>query len=227
MRILAIGAHPDDVELGCGATLARFVSDGASALLLVLTDGTLGPTGYDSRRVEQEAAAQTLGVELHWSGHPDGHLTLGPTLVRELGQVISWFAPDLIFTHSESDSHQDHVVAAKATLAAARNQPQILHYEAPSTLSFTPTVFCDVDGYVEPKLAALRCHLSQVVGASRVDLEAVEAQARFRGHQARVRFAEAFETTRCLLGPVASAREVIDLRNHSNAVSTDGEIGTT
>lgn len=225
MRILAIGAHPDDVELGCGATLAKFVAEGASVLLHVLTDGELGPSGYDSRRVEQESAAATLGVALHWSGHPDGRLSLGPDLVREIGQVISWFAPDLIFTHNESDSHQDHVVSARATLAAARNQPQILHYESPSTLSFSPTVFCDVDGFVEAKLNALRCHLSQVVGASRVDVEAVEAQARFRGHQARVRYSEAFETTRCLIGPVASARDVIDLRNHSNVVVTDGEIG--
>jgi LmbE family N-acetylglucosaminyl deacetylase len=214
MRILAIGAHPDDVELGCGATLAKLAGRGAVAHVLVMTDGSLGPSGYDSRHEEQAAAAALLGASLIWGGHRDGELALGPKLISWLGDVIEDTKPDLVFTHTLSDSHQDHVVTAQATLAAARHLPQILHFETPSTLAFQPTVFCDVDGAVEHKLNALRCHLSQVVSSKRVDIEAVEAQLRFRGFQSRGRFAEGFESSRCLLVP----RDVVDISEARSAV---------
>lgn len=224
-RVLAIGAHPDDIELGCGATLARAVAAGGSVTMVVLTDGRLGPTALGSRRSEQEQAAALLGAELRWADLPDGELRHGPELVARLGRDIADVQPDLILTHAVSDSHQDHVAAAQATVAAARTHPHLLHYESPTTLAFQPTVFTDTTGFGEVKADLLRCHLSQVVGAARVDLEAVEAQLRFRGFQGRVREAEAFEPTRSLLriGPTrpasaGSAAPALDLRLDPSAL---------
>lgn len=206
MRVLAIGAHPDDVELGCGATLARASAEGAAVTMLVLTDGGLGPTGHDPRHLEQAQAAALLGAELRWGGFADGRLRHGTELVDVISRVLDEAQPDLVLTHAAQDSHQDHVATAAATVAAARRHAQVLHYESPSTLAFLPTVFADVAGHVEAKLGALRCHLSQVVGSVRVDLEAIEAQLRFRGHQGRLREAEAFEVTRTLLHLIPAPR---------------------
>lgn len=209
MTVLAVGAHPDDIELGCGASLRRYVEAGTRVVMLVLTDGSRGTSGFPSRRQEQEDAAAVIGAELRWAGLPDGELELGPALIDRIGAVASDSGAELVLTHALDDSHQDHVVTARATLAAARHLPGILHYETPSTLDFTPRVFSDVEGLVELKLEALRCHLSQVVGATRVDVDALRAQLRFRGFQGRVRDAEAFEAARTLLvaPPVGMAPE--------------------
>lgn len=201
MTVLAVGAHPDDIELGCGAALRRYVEEGTRVVMLVLTDGGRGTSGFPSRRKEQEDAAAVIGAELRWAGLPDGELELGPALIDHIGAVASDVGAQLVLTHAPDDSHQDHIVTARATLAAARHLPGILYFETPSTLDFAPRVFCDVEGYVEHKLDALRCHLSQVVGATRVDVDALRAQMRFRGFQGRVRDAEAFEVARTLLVP--------------------------
>jgi LmbE family N-acetylglucosaminyl deacetylase len=111
---------------------------------------------------------------------------------------------DIVYTHSSGDSHQDHRATAAASLSACRRAQRILCYETPTSLNFAPTVFVDAEGLVEGKLQLLRAHLSQVLKNGLVDLEAVEAQARYRGFQARLRHAEAFEASR-LVWDVASA----------------------
>jgi LmbE family N-acetylglucosaminyl deacetylase len=220
VKLLAVGAHPDDIELGCGATLARFGAAGAQIAAVVMTDGSLGPSGYDSRRQEAEAAAGLLGARLHWGGWVDGMLPVVPESISWLEDIVKSFKPDLVFTHTLNDSHQDHIATARIVLAAARGLHQVLHFETPSTLEFSPTVFCDVSHSIDAKLDALRCHLSQVVGAPRVDLEAVEAQLRFRGFQGRLRYAEAFEPSRCLLGDaLAVEQNLIDLSDSASADS--------
>ena len=88
-------------------------------------------------------------------------------------------------------------IAPRASrLAAARRVSTVLYYETPSTQHFQPTLFVDVEEALATKVELLRTHLSQVLRDGPVDLEAVVAQARFRGSQSRVRHAEAFETAR-------------------------------
>ncbi|MGA5702519.1 PIG-L deacetylase family protein [Peterkaempfera bronchialis] len=205
MRILAIGAHPDDIELGCGATLLRARRAGASVTLLVLTDGRLGPGDAELRAHEQRQAADFLGAELVGGGFRDGELDHRPALVNRIEEVLDAVRPDLVFTHAPADSHQDHRAAATATVAAARTLATVLHYETPSTLDFQPVVFGDITGLVPEKLRLLRHHLSQVIGGRRIDLAALSAQARFRGFQGRVTEAEGFTATRALLGLAAPA----------------------
>ncbi|GAA1970038.1 PIG-L deacetylase family protein [Catenulispora subtropica] len=196
MRVLAVGAHPDDVELGCGATLLAHRARGDRVGLLVLTGGEHGPQGRSSRTSEQEIAASLLGADLLWGGFEDGAVPEGRAAVAVVEEAIRATGADVVYTHSPRDSHQDHRSAAAATLAAGRHVRRILLYETPSSLGFAPTVFVDAAEHLPGKLKALRAHVSQVLRNELVDLDAVEAQARYRGFQARLLHAEGFETER-------------------------------
>jgi LmbE family N-acetylglucosaminyl deacetylase len=196
VRVLAVGAHPDDVELGCGGTLARHARRGDDITILVMTEGGLGTIEGMSRRGEQLEAAGHLGARVRWAGYEDGAVPDGPAAVRVIDEAIAASGADVLYTHAVEDTHQDHRATATASLAAGRRLTTILQYETPSTRHFDPTLYVDVHETIEEKLAILRAHMSQVLRAGPVDLEAVEAQARFRGSQGRTRFAEAFVPVR-------------------------------
>ena len=196
--VLAIGAHPDDVELGCGATLLAHAAAGDTVTVLVLTGGEAGP-GTANRYAEQRAAAETLGVSLRWGGLIDCTLTPDAATVRLVEQVLEETSADLVYVHAPDDSHQDHRAAAAAARSAARRLPRVLHYQSPSTLTFNPTVFVDVTAYLSGKVAALKEHASQVELSAMVEPDAVVASARYWGSQARIGYAEAFVPTRMVL----------------------------
>jgi LmbE family N-acetylglucosaminyl deacetylase len=196
MNVLAIGAHPDDVELGCGATLAAHRARGDSIALLVMTPGEHGPQAAISRVSEQEEAAKILGARLYWGPFQDGAVPEGREAVDLIQSVIEEVGADVIYTHASHDSHQDHRATAASSLAAARRATRLITYEAPTSLGFVPSLFVDVEGFVERKLAAIRAHESQVEKNRLVDLEAVAAQARWRGFQARLHYAEGFVAER-------------------------------
>ena len=195
LNVLAIGAHPDDIELGCGAALLAHRRAGHAVTMLVMTAG-LGQAERRARPEEQEEAAALLRAGLVWGGFEDGRVPPGGPAVRVIEDTIMQTGAEVVYTHAAADSHQDHRAVAAATAAAARRTQRVLCYESPTSLGFSPTHFVDVGGLVEAKLGLIRAHLSQVMKNGLVDLEAVEAQARFRGFQARVRHAEAFEATR-------------------------------
>jgi len=196
MNVLAIGAHPDDIELGCGATLAAHAARGDSISLLVMTTGEHGPQAAISRVSEQEKAARILGARLYWGPFHDGAVPEGREAVELIESVIEEAGADVIYTHASHDSHQDHRATAVSSLAAARRATRLVTYEAPTSLGFVPTLFVDVEGFVEKKIEAIRAHESQVEKNRLVDLEAVEAQARWRGFQARMHHAEGFVAER-------------------------------
>jgi LmbE family N-acetylglucosaminyl deacetylase len=196
VNVLAVGAHPDDVELGCGATLLRHVARGDEVTIVVMTAGQRGRVEGMSRRHEQEEAASQLGVRLVWGGFQDGSVPDGPEAISVIDQVVADTHADVLYTHAARDTHQDHRATATASLAAGRRLSSVLQFETPSSQGFEPTVYVDVADTLEEKLNALRSHLSQVLREGPVDLEAIEAQARFRGYQGRIRYAEAFEATR-------------------------------
>jgi LmbE family N-acetylglucosaminyl deacetylase len=198
MNVLGIGAHPDDVELGCGATLAAHAARGDNVALLVMTTGEQGPQAAKSRIREQEEAAKLLGVTLYWGHFRDGAVPAGRETVQRIDAVLSEVAADIVYTHSADDTHQDHRVIAAASLAASRRTARVLMYEAPTSRDFVPSLFVDVGDFVRTKLAAVRAHQSQVLKNKLVDLEAIEAQARWRGFQARLPhgYAEGFSVER-------------------------------
>ena len=222
LNVLAIGAHPDDIELGCGAALLAHRRAGHAVTMLVMTAG-LGPAEQRARPEEQEEAAALLQAGLVWGGFEDGRVPPDGPTIQVIEDTITRTGAEVIYTHAAGDSHQDHRAVATATAAAARWAQRVLCFESPTTLGFSPTHFVDVDGLVEAKLGLIRAHLSQVMKNGLVDLEAVEAQARFRGFQARVRHAEAFEATRFVwdIPQLAHAADQVRAMNRESALNTE------
>ncbi len=202
MNILAIGAHPDDIEFGCGGTLIKYALKGHDVYLLVLTEGGRGGDSAERRR-EQEAAVKVLGAQqLFWGGYQDTEVSLDRDLIQKVEEILHRIRPDLILVHSADDTHQDHRHLSTSVVTASRYTRNVLFYEGPTTANFTPSVFVDIDAVLERKLTALNAHASQVVktgveGLSVLDL--ARAAAHFRGIQGRVRSAEGFVPLRLFI----------------------------
>lgn len=188
LSVLAVGAHPDDIELGCGGTLVAHSRRGDSVALLILTDGNGRPQSAPGARVaEAEAAAAMLGASrVFWGNLDDRAVPEGRETVEAIDAVIEEVQPDIVYTLWGVDTHQDHRVTHEATLAAARRVSRILLYESPTSLNFQPTLFVDVSEVLDRKLEALAAHASQVEANQLVDPEALAAEARFRGFEARL-----------------------------------------
>lgn len=199
-RILAIGAHPDDLELACGGVLARLRDQGHLLHGLILSQGEQGGQGQ-VRQTEARNGARILGLDIITTlDFPD---TRFPEMELEIMQAIeseiTRFRPDVILTHSAHDLHQDHQTVHIATLRAARNVPTVLAYESPSaTADFQPVLFVDVGEYLDVKMESIREHHDQA-GKSYTAPHRVRGVAAFRGGQAKVRYAEGFEVVRALM----------------------------
>lgn len=202
INILAIGAHPDDIEFGCGGSLIKYARKGHRLFLLIMTGGGLGAPA-DTRRSEQEASRRILGVqEIFWGGYADTNLAVDVELIKKIENVIAAVKPEFIFCNFPDDTHQDHRHLAQAIMSATRYIRNVLFYEGPTTQNFNPQVYVDIGDTLEQKLEALRAHRSQVMRTNIKDLSIVEmAQscANFRGVQGRVKFAEAFHSLRLFI----------------------------
>ena len=203
MKILAIGAHPDDIEVGCSGTLAKYVQAGHDIYLLVMTDGHMGGNRA-IRKKEQVTSAKILKPrQLLWGGCEDTSLSLSMNkMIQDIEAVVKKVDPDFIFVQYEDDTHQDHRSLAKATISATRYIPNVLFYEGPTTQNFSPTVFVDIKETIDTKFATLLAHQSQVQktnieGLSITDI--VRSTAVFRGIQGRVQFAEGFVPLRLFI----------------------------
>ncbi|GIF14237.1 PIG-L deacetylase family protein [Actinoplanes teichomyceticus] len=194
--VLAIGAHPDDIELGCGGTLAAHRAAGDAVTMLVVTGGQNGPGPVGERRAEAETAARSLDCLLLWGRLQDCAVQADAATIAVIEDAIRQTEADVVYVHAPDDSHQDHRAVAAATVSAARHNRRVLHYRSPSTTRFEPSVYVDISAHLDRKLAALACHRSQVASSAMVDPEVVAASARHFGAQARVRFAEAFVPSR-------------------------------
>jgi LmbE family N-acetylglucosaminyl deacetylase len=213
MKILAVGAHPDDIELGCGATLALFKRKGHEIYLLVLTRGEASGDP-NVREKECEQSAKTLCADKLFFGNlKDTRIADGIETIMEIERVIKQIKPDILFAHSYRDGHQDHRNSGMATLAAARHAKKVLLYESPAALrEFLPQLFVDVTSTFDIKLKALEAFGSQIskvyFRGNNIDYKrakfphvsnAAEGLARYRGFQAGVSLAEAFEVGKFLL----------------------------
>ena len=183
--ILAIGAHPDDVELGCGGSLAKLARCGAHVHAVIFSKGRRGALGDADRDQESRAALQTVGVrEITIYDFADTQLS------RHLNEMIGLLeghvaaiAPSRVYTMFQHDRHQDHRTVYEASVISCRSVPQLLGYETPSSYpNFMPTIFEEIADELETKLKALRCHTSQ---ASRLYMqeEKIRSAAHFRGAQ--------------------------------------------
>jgi LmbE family N-acetylglucosaminyl deacetylase len=209
---LAIGAHPDDVEFGCGATLAKWAAAGCVVHHLVCTDGSKGTWNPDQdlielvaqRHDEQRAAAKALGAtgEVVFLDWPDGELESG---LRQRWQVAYWIRrlrPEVVLGHDPWKRyrlHPDHRHAgflAVDGVVAARDphffpEQEIAHHRPAALLLFE----ADVPDHVEladdeaaaRKLAALEAHRSQLLSTMGVDLDSDEGETQLSDFRSRVR----------------------------------------
>ncbi|MCW4048011.1 MAG: PIG-L family deacetylase [Candidatus Bathyarchaeota archaeon] len=192
--ILAVGAHPDDIELGCGGTLYKATKRGTRVIAIFLTKGE--KSGKAETRVKESTdALHVLGVnEVYFEGFPDTEIPDSFRAVNYLEQFAVKYKPDVVFTHTVNDTHQDHRRVGWLSMSAFRNVPKILAYETPRVrpAHFLPSFFVDITGCVGKKSEALKCHVSQQEKRY-LAYESTVNLASFRGSQVGVREAEAFE----------------------------------
>lgn len=219
MRVLAIGAHPDDVDLLCGGTLARYAERGDSVTIAVATNGDVGSQVAGITREEvaairhNEAAnsAAVIGAELIWMGYSDEFLFDGRQARESFVDAIREARADVVFAHSETDYHPDHRVAGKLTrdsriLASVHlvestypstEIPTVFLMDTYKGRNFEPEMFVDISTVIDKKKAMLNAHTSQNQWMQHIFSTNMEdgmlVQSRFRGEQAGVAYAEGFQ----------------------------------
>ena len=202
MNVLAIGAHPDDIEYGCGGTLTLYAQRGHNVYLFVASDGSLGGDPA-VREGEQEDSKVVIGArQVFWGRYRDTEVPYNRELIVRLETVIRQVKPTMIFVNHPDDTHQDHRHLAQAAVSATRYVPNFLFFEVPSTQHFAPNCYTNIEKVLDRKLACLEAHHSQVTKTNIEDLTILELAvscANFRGIQARVKYAEAFHSVRLLL----------------------------
>jgi LmbE family N-acetylglucosaminyl deacetylase len=202
MKLLAIGAHPDDIEFGCAGTLAKYRNKGDEVYLVIVADGGMGGDPQ-VRQKEQEVSAEIMGAkDLFWGGYKDTFVIFDKPLIDLLEGFLRDLNPSLVLVNYPEDTHQDHVRLAKATISASRYTPKVIFYETPTSIGFNPLIFADIEETLKDKIKCLEAHTSQfyktnIPGSNIVDIAI--ATARFRGTQARVTFAEGFAPLRYFL----------------------------
>lgn len=201
MKILALGAHPDDIEYGCGGLLLMAVAAGHEVYLAVLTAGDLDPAL--DRRVEQENAAELLGAKkLFWGSFQDTGLTASRELIVAIEKILSEVKPDMVLVNHPADAHQDHQALSDCAVTACRYIPRVLFYQDYTSLDFLPDTFVDITAFLEKKKLLLACHRSQVEKEYPTGLdmlESVSGRAAYYGFMAKVKYAEGFKPLRNLM----------------------------
>ena len=212
--VLAVGAHPDDVDAFCGGTLALLVAQGVTVHVAVATGGEGGIPGAApadaraTRLAEGRRAAEILGASsFEWLGMHDQAAVASLEARSRLADHIRRVGANLLITHPAGDYHADHravhelVTAMRIGACAAnvgsepplRSAPDLVYMDAAQGLGFEPEVWIDVTQTIETKWEMLRAHASQeTLGGETALFPLIESLARFRGDQRGCRYAEAF-----------------------------------
>lgn len=196
-RILAIGAHPDDIELGCGGTLRKHVLNRDNVYYIIASLGE--KSGDKDKRLEETmTVAKLMGVKDVF------FLNLSDTMIMHDGVTVSLLdgymekiEPEIVYVHTPKDYHQDHANIAKSTLSASRKmRSSIFLYETPSTtIEFKPVAYNDISAVFEHKLKCIEHYVSQD-DKEYMEKEATIGLAKVRGRTTGVDYAEAFEVAR-------------------------------
>ena len=198
MRILVFGAHPDDIEIGMGGTIARYSKKKYDVLMVI----AVIPNKREVRWKEAEKAAKILGAKLIILDIEPNEMVFSRKLVRRFDKVIREHSPDIVYTHWNYDSHQDHVAVANAVIASTRkNNCSLYMYEQtiPGGIvpySFRAQLFVDISEVIDIKINSIMAHKSQVKINNEWWLHGVKGRAMYRGYQINVKYAEAFEVVK-------------------------------
>jgi LmbE family N-acetylglucosaminyl deacetylase len=217
MRVLAVGAHPDDIELLCGGTLAKYRSQGHEVFICHIANGDLGHTSIPRKKLakirarEAQEAGKVIGAKV--IGLDISDLEIFPELKvrRMLTDVVRRARPDVVITHSPDDYMPDHVLTSELVFGATFESsvpqvktkhkfhptiPVIYHMDTLAGVNFLPTEYVDISDVMQEKTRMLSCHRSQLTWMSDHDrisfVDFMEITAKFRGIQCGVKYAECF-----------------------------------
>jgi len=206
-NVLAIGAHFDDVEIGCAGTLAKHKAKGDKVIILVITHSKY--SNYDGNIIREKEkafsegsqAAEILDCELICFQWETKQVIFGYKLIEEINKIIDAYKIDIIYTHWDYDVHQDHLAIGKASLNAGRKVNNILMYQSNlymNTRMFRANFFVDISDYIDLKIAAINAHESEVkkFGPEWINFWINEAMN--NGKKLNVKYAEAFQLVKYL-----------------------------
>ena len=220
MNVVAVGCHPDDLEIGCGGTLAKLAEAGHRVAMVHVASGDKGHKVIPSERLreirakEAQAAGALIGADVIGIGIPDLAVKADhDELIRELAGVFRECRPDYIITHPPQDYMKDHMEVshavfdasfaatiphyqAKSSAAACSRIPPIYYMDTLAGIGFLPVEYVDISAHIETKIKMNACHESQIGWLLEHDgidfLEFVRTVSRFRGLQCGVGYAEGF-----------------------------------
>ena len=200
--VVAIGAHPDDLEIGLGGTLAKLQHEGVNVVMVVASI----PKDFDVRLAEAKRGAEILGCKLEMLV-PDGPKRLEELktfeLVGLLDGVIHEHQPAAVFTHSSADFHNDHLLIYNACLPTQRLAYfDLFSYHPtncrPVPIAFHPKAYVDITDTIDAKMHAITAHASQFGGRG-LDTEMYREFAHVQGRMIGVPYAEGLDVVRMLL----------------------------
>ena len=201
--IIAFGAHPDDLEIGMGGTIAKLSAMGYNVQPIIATlPNFIKSDTKEGRKSESILAAKVMGCKfpIFLDLSPE-QMVFGRKLVTLIDSLITEHKPDSVFTQWYGDSHQDHQILTSSVISACRNQNNLFMYETtiPGGItenSFRPQLFVDITETIDIKKNALECFQSQFIRCGEIWIPAVIGRCSYRGYQVDAKYAEAFEVVK-------------------------------
>ena len=209
--VLAIGAHPDDVEIGAGGTLLAHRTAGDTVAILTLSRGARGGDQAMRAREAQEAA-DVIGARLFLDDLEDTRIQEGDPTIGVIDAIITDLQPTVVYTHSVHDIHQDHRNVHRAVMVAARRVGRVYCFQSPSaTIDFRPTYFVAINEHLGRKLKAIETFGSQYTVRDYMEPDLIASTARYWSRYCAGNHAEPFETIRDRSGgpPVRSGDSLL------------------
>jgi len=207
MNILAIGAHFDDIELGCGGSLAKHVAKGDTVFAFVATQSGFANPNNEVIRTNEVALAEgkkameVLGAQLICGGHETLKVEFGEGLNAQIRGILEKHDIHLVYAHWVGDIHHDHQAVARAALHSCRHIPRMLMYRSNwyhSNLDFKGNFYVDVTGYLDKKVEAVRAHVSELERTGNRWIGFFNNEAENAGQRISVKHAEVFEVVKWL-----------------------------
>ena len=201
--IVAFGAHPDDIEIGMGATVPKLVGLGYDVNLVMATLPNFVVTDTkEDRRREATMSAKVMGCKApEFLDLAPDEIIVGRKFVTLIDKLIKKYEPEAVFTQWIGDSHQDHQALTRAVIAASRDVDNLFMYETtiPGGITenaFRPQLFVDVTQTLDIKRNALDCFDSQKIRCGPVWIDALVGRCSYRGYQMNTKYAEAYEVVK-------------------------------
>lgn len=220
MRVLAVGAHPDDLEILCAGTLAKYAQRGDHVSMAVATNGEVGSATLPKKEIaeirheEAAAAAKVIGADFYWMNYPDEFLFSTEQTRLAFLDLVRQARPDAIITHAPTDYHPDHrttggilwdirvmttVPNIKTAHPPCERIPEIFYMETLAGIDFVPQHYVDISDTFALKREMLARHKSQsawLENQYKISyLEMIEITGRYRGLQCGVKYAEGLQSS--------------------------------